>query len=124
MAHSTGVNAPFVTATPGRANSFGFAAAVARCTGNVAGCESIAMKYGDGSARSTTSVAGSGAAMPSERASLRPATMSAAFATGSSISAYCEAVAGSTSLRQAATKSAATTASPFDQRAFGRSLKM
>ncbi len=124
MAHSAGVNAPFVTATPGRANSFGFAASVGRCTGKVLGCESIARKYGDGSARSTTSVASSGAATPSASARLRPATMSAAFATVSSISAYCEAVAGSTSLRQAATKSSATTRSPFDQRAAGRSLNV
>jgi len=44
----------------------------------------------------------------------------AAPATGSSIWAYCEAVAGSTSRRQAATKSSATTGSPFDHRASGR----
>jgi len=32
------------TATPGRANSFGLAASVGRCTGKVLGCESIARK--------------------------------------------------------------------------------
>ena len=123
MAHSAGTKAPFVTAIPGRANSFGLAASVGRCTGKVLGCESIARKYGEGSDRSTTSVASSGADTPSDSAGCRPATMSVALATGSSISAYCEAVAGSTSRRQAATKSSATTRSPFDQRASARSLK-
>ena len=120
IAQAEGTKAPFVTAVPGRAKSFGFAASVARWTGNVLGCESIARKYGEGSARWTTSVVSSGASTPSASGGLRPATISAAFATGSSMSAYCEAVAGFTSRRKAARKSSATTRSPFDQRADAR----
>ena len=117
ISQSSGTNAPFVTAVPGRAASFGFAASVGRCTGKVLGCESMAMKYGLGRASSTTSVLSSGAETPSADAGCRPATMSVAFRTGSSISAYWDAVAGFTNRRNAAAKSSATTGSPFDQRA-------
>ena len=51
---------------------------------------------------------------------VRLADAAPAFATTSMTWAYCEAVAGSTRRRRAARKSAATTRSPFDQRASGR----
>ena len=124
ICHSTGTKAPFVTAVPGRAKSCGLAASVWRCTGKVLGCDNIATKYGQGSASSTISVASSGANTPSTEGGARPATMSAALATGSSISAYWEAVFGSTSRRNAKAKSSATRRSPLDQRAVGRNLNV
>jgi hypothetical protein len=124
ICQSTGTKAPLVTATPGRANSPPRAASVARCTGKVLGCDSSAVKYGLGAASRTTSVWSSRADTPSAAGGRRPATMSAAFATGSSINAYCEAVAGSTSRRNEYAKSSATNGSPFDQRADARNMNV
>src|SRR5579871_4322421 len=122
--HSFATKAPFETAMPGLDSSFGCCANVGRWTGQVLVWDIRLGRYAVGAVRLMISLESAGASTPSDSGGFFPATISPAFTTTSMTSAYSEAVAGSTSRRRAATKSAATTRSPLDQRASGRRLKV